>query len=275
MGNAHAPIPERVEIPRFDPAIVTSAQAALTLAREFKIDSVEMYELAGGELREIVTKKKLLDEKRLAITRPIDVAKKAVMDLFRGPTEALELAEQTIKRSMVTFDNAERQRRAEEERKARAAAEAERRRIEEEALARAAEVERQEREHAEAVAAELEQMGDAQQAKEVRETAQIEAAQKADEVMREAAADAQTLVSFAPTSAAPKAAGIATREVWYSEVTDLDALIKAAAAGNSSARECLMANDKVLGAKVRSLKGALSLPGVRVWSENAIAARRA
>jgi hypothetical protein len=268
-------VPESVSIPRIDPKIVAGAQSALIVAREFKIDCVEMYRIAAGELREIVTQKKQLEELRMKITRPLDSAKKAVMELFRAPADALEQAERILKRSMVAFDNAERQRREDEERQARAAAEAERKRLEDEALALAAKIEQEERAVAEELATELEQMGDASQAQEVRKNAQAEAAQKVEEVLREAAADSQTVVSFASQALAPKASGISSRENWFAEAINLDELIKAAAEGHSAARECLMANDKVLGAKARALKGALSIPGVRVWSENGISARRA
>jgi hypothetical protein len=269
-------VPETIRVPdAVDAALTEAAQDALDLVRNFNIDSADMYEIAAIELRGIVTKKDELEAERFAITRPMDAAKKKVMNLFRAPITWLEQAEAILKQKMVAFDRSERDRIAAEERQALAAADAERKRVEEAGLARAAEIEALESAQAEELATELEQLGESTEAQLVRETAKAEAAQKADEVLREAAADAQMIVAFVPQAEAPRADGIGKRETWHAEVTDMDALIRAAAEGNKSARECLMANESVLGAKARSLKKAFALPGVRVWSESGISARRA
>lgn len=96
-------------------ATVEDAKLAL---EGIHIDSAVMYEAAGEELRAIVTKKKALEEKRMTITRPLDDAKKAVMDLFRGPIAALEAVEGGIKSKMLTYRREQEAKAAEERRRA-------------------------------------------------------------------------------------------------------------------------------------------------------------
>lgn len=91
------------------------------------------YEVAAGILTQVKSRYKELDGQRKQITKPIDEAKKSVMELFRNPLELLEKAESYIKRVMIDYTT-EQERKAREEqlklqRLAEKAAEEERKRI--------------------------------------------------------------------------------------------------------------------------------------------------
>ncbi len=79
---------------------------ALVLADQydnFAIATTDEFMLAGEQLKQIKTLQSELEEKRFTITRPMDAAKKAVMELFRAPTERLAAAELNIKKAIGTW----------------------------------------------------------------------------------------------------------------------------------------------------------------------------
>lgn len=245
----------------------SQAQQALELAEAYTVDSAEMYALAGEELRTIATKKAKLEETRMGITRPMDAAKKAVMDLFRGPLEVLEKAEGVLRHSMLTF------KRAEDEKARKAQAEAE-------AAARA-EREETERKRREAEDAERKAREEAQEAMKAGDQAAFAAAAEAAEAAaatREEAEAAAELAEVAPppmamAQAAPAASGVSSRHTWKAEVTDLHALVKAAAA-DPQLLAYLLPNTTALGGVAKALKASARIPGVRVYAEENLAVRR-
>ncbi len=86
---------------------IRANEDAITLfnqAKEVAITTQPEYDIAGTLLQKIKGREKEIESKRKEITRPLDVAKKAVMDLFRAPLEKLGIAEGNIKPGMVTFD---------------------------------------------------------------------------------------------------------------------------------------------------------------------------
>lgn len=117
--------------------LAQDAETTLTLAKEYVIDGPEMYAIAADELRSIKGKAKDLDELRKSMTRPLDDAKKRIMDFFNKPLTFLTEAESLIKRSMLTYDREQERKRKEEEERLRAAARAEQERLEAEARERA------------------------------------------------------------------------------------------------------------------------------------------
>jgi len=82
---------------------------------EVSINNQSDYDLAAIVLKDVKSRYKHLDEQRKNITKPIDDAKKLVMDLFRQPLELLNKAESYIKDKMMDYTS-EIQRKAEEER---------------------------------------------------------------------------------------------------------------------------------------------------------------
>jgi len=98
------------------------------------IENQEQYESASEFLKQVKSRIKELDNERKSITKPLDEAKKRVMDLFRKPLDLLDKAEKKIKSVMIAYTNEqERKAREEEERLRKLAekqAEEERKRLE-------------------------------------------------------------------------------------------------------------------------------------------------
>lgn len=245
--------------------LATSAQKALANAVDYVIDSPMMFELASDDLKRVKALQKEVEEKRTGITGPLNLAVKAVNDLFRAPKEYLDKAEATLKRSMVAYTTEQELQAAEARRKAEEEARAERER-----LARfeqeKAEAARKAQEEAQAAAA----AGDTEAAAKAMAEAQ-DAQQQA-----EIAALTAHVVTVAPTVEAPaKVTGISGRVTYSAEVIDLLALVKAVALGTAPI-ECIQADSKFLGAQARAFKKDGQLyPGVISKAERSIAARAA
>ncbi len=247
-------VPTNVAIPQVDATLVGGVAGVLEVAREFKIDSRDMYDMATVELREIIGRKNRLEEARVSMKAPVLAAGRAIDGFFNPLITTLQQAESTYKSGMLAFDRAERIRREEEERQAREAAERERRRIEAEAQRVADEIAARERQEAEALAAQLRAEGQEEAAQEAIADGEAAAAYKAEEIIQTAAVEAQTVTAMAAPVEAPRRTGAAPRQNWVAEVIDMDALIKAAAEGNTLAKSMLTVNTTVLGQQARSLK---------------------
>jgi len=226
------------------------ASAMLALAQSYEIDSPEMAESAAQDLGEIKGRIKKLDELRKSMTKPLDEAKRRIMDLFNDPLIMLTNAENKLKFAIGEWTTKERQRveaerRAQEE-AARKLAE-EQRRIAEEAAAKAKAAEAA-GDHVAAIAAE-------QEAAAATETAEI-----------------ITHMAPAVVAAAPKLAGISTSDNWKCEFTDLMALVKAVAEGKASI-ELLEFNQKEANKRAKALRAEFKVPGIRVYTEQVVSAR--
>jgi hypothetical protein len=162
--------------------VATEAQAIAQLAATFTVANAEQYAAAGDELKRVKAAQKRLDEVRLGMTRPLDSAKRAVMDFFRRPTQLLDDAELGIKRAMVTWSDEQERIRREAQRKAEEAARKERERLEAQAAKAAAE-------------------------------GKVE---KADTLAERAA----TVVPIVVPTEAPRVSGTSMREDWKFEVVD-------------------------------------------------------
>lgn len=226
-----------VTIARPDQAAMTrSAEGLLAMAVGFDVVDATTCELAAEELKEIKRRASALDEERKKITKPLDEAKKAVMDLFRGPLDVLARAESALKGKILTFQQEER-RKAEE---ARIAAE------------KAA---REERERLEREAEELRKQGKSGEAEVKRQIAEM------------------VVSAPAPVQEPPKVAGIATKKIVDFEVEDLHALIRHVAE-HPELLSLLTVDSTKLRAYVRGLGMACKLPGVRVCEKESLAASR-
>lgn len=87
------------------------------------IISQESYEIAADLRTKVRARLKWLEDTRKSITQPLDQAKKAVMDLFRKPTEKYEQALNVIDKAMIAYDEAEEKKRLAEEERLRKEAE--------------------------------------------------------------------------------------------------------------------------------------------------------
>lgn len=164
------------------------AEATLTCVQAMEIKDQDTYTRAGDTLKIVKSRAKILEDKRKEITKPLDVAKRAVMDLFRKPLTMLFEAETILKRGMITYtDERERLRREQEDKLRRQAAT-------EEARKKKALEERAKKAEAE---------GNQEKAEELRE--------KKDEVKVEAPVLASTVEQ-------PK--GVAYKDKWTANVLD-------------------------------------------------------
>lgn len=290
-----------------DPKVLNAGPASmLRMAQSFAIESDDDYRLATDELRAVKTKYNALEERRTAITGPLNAALKATNDLFRVPLAALKDAEGAFKASMLRYTSEQERIAAEAKRKAEAAAQAERdrlaaeaRRVEEAAAAEAkrlADIEAARIAAAKAEQARLDMAtaaakaaGDAEAARKAeveaaaqrrRETeAAAEAAVKAEQARRAAALEVAAIQNVSAVIVAPqtgaepvKVAGVSSAKSFDFEVTDLHTLVKHIAVNPTFLTLLRIDEVKVRGI-VRSLGMNANLPGVRVFEKKSVSVR--
>lgn len=205
-----------------------------TQAKQLTIKSQPDLERAADLRKTIKDMGKNLEEARKKITSPLDVARKAVMDLFRGPAEALASAEITLNKAITTYTSEQERLRLEAEVKLRRQAEAEEKRKREALEERA------------------------------RKAAEAGKAEKAEELLQKAAEVQVVAPTLAPTI--QKVAGLSFRENWFAEVVDFMALVKAVAEGKAP-MNFIMPNSTVLNSQARATKDSMIVPGVKFFME--------
>lgn len=248
------------------------AEGLLEVAQSYQIDSPEMADAAADDLGDIKAKIKALNDQRLSMTRPLDEAKKRIMDLFARPLETLQQAEGTLKKAIADWTAEQRRIAEEERRKAEEAARKEQQRLEAERQA-AEKAAREEQERLRREAEEAAKAGNeaaAKAAQEESERVAEEARQQA--LINEQEQHAMTAMAATAAPAAQKLAGISTRENWKGECCDLMALVKAVAAGEASI-ELLEPNAKEITKRAKALRSEFKVPGIRVWPESVVSAR--
>ena len=259
-------------------ALTNQARRALAGVEDFAIDSDDMLDAAGEDLRRIKAQQKAVEDQRTSITAPLNQVLKAVNDLFRPPAQFLQQAEAKLKGAMLAYTT-ERERQAEEARRiAEEAARRERERIEaeqweQERQARAA-AEAAQRAAAEAAAAAA--AGDAQAAAkaQMEAQAQAQAAEQASAQAQAAAITASVISAPVALAAPAKVTGISTSKTVDFVVEDLHALVRHIA--ERPELVTLLAVDQVkLRAQVRATGMNTKLPGVRVFTKTTMAARAA
>jgi colicin import membrane protein len=216
-------------------ALFKKAQEWQVITYAYKVTSPEAALAAGEDLKLVKALARQLEEKRTAITGPINKALKEVNALFKPAQEWLAEAERLLKSALLGFQ-------------------ADQNRIAREAQAKADQEARKEREKLEQQAARAEIKGKIEKAEELRDQAQAQVA---------------PIVS----SAEPKLSGIVTRETWKAEVTDKLAFVKHVVEARPDLIALILIDQASLNAQARSLKDALDLPGVRAVKETILAAR--
>lgn len=245
--------------------MIRQSGAMLTFAQGLLIDSPDTNQMAGEELASIKGKLNKLDALRKSITKPMDDAKAAVMDLFRAPVATLQDAERTIKNKMLAYTS-EQERIAEQRRRAAEA------------------VAQQERDRLAAEAAETERLAQEEAAKLLESAdgpANEETVQQAQAVMQQAQETAAALRSSAAVMTAPivsdapsRASGTAVKEVWKATVDDKLKLIQHVAA-NPHLVNLLDINQTALNQMAKSLKSGLNIPGASAYPERSLSSRAA
>jgi len=260
------------------PAVVKAAQA-IVIASQSDLDN------AAVDLKAIVTRRKELEAKRVAITKPMDAAKKEVMDLFRDPVDNLKQAEALIKKEIGDYSAEQEKIRQAELQAAREAEEKERREREAEAQKAEDAKEIEDRKLAEAQAIKDGNMRKAAAQKREREKAEAEedrlkkeaeeaeqATQDATSESDEATYNAMTVKSATAATEEAKTSGVSTRTVWKAEVFDVKALIRAVAEGRVS-QNVINVDQSVLDKMATQNKDALNVPGVRAVSSSSVSVR--
>lgn len=105
---------------------------ATNLVKQYQTGGIttnQQNEQAGTFLKDIRGKIKLLNDKRLSMTRPLDEAKKKIMDFFSVPIDKLKLADNIISQAMSHFFQQQEQIRQAEEAKIKAKADEEVRKL--------------------------------------------------------------------------------------------------------------------------------------------------
>ena len=219
-------------------ALAQSADRVLAVAKSIVVDSPEMAEIAAAELVTIKARAKDLDEERRRITKPMDDAKRAVMDIYNPAIEKLNQAEAALKSTLTTYQN-------------------EQRRIADLAAAEEARKAREEAEKLRAKAEKMEANGKVEDAKALRNVADM-------------------TVAAPRTVAAPsKLAGVSTRKVWKANVTDRAAAIKALA-NNPAYQHLLTIDEAALNKLAAAMKNPNSpIPGVVFYEDSVMSARAA
>jgi uncharacterized membrane-anchored protein YhcB (DUF1043 family) len=157
---------------------------------EYKIETSEQYQNAAEMLKRIKSDYKEVENMRVAITKPMDDAKKNVMDYFRPFIDRLAKAEAVIKNGIVGYQAEQNRIHAEAQRKAIEAARAE---------------EERKRKALEAQAEKAEKKGHTDKA----------------ELLRDRSEAIHVPIQVV-TSQVQKVSGIKTVETWKYEITDLN-----------------------------------------------------
>lgn len=201
-------------------------------ADSLAISTAAEYDAAGAFLKDVKAEQQRVEALRDTLLKPLSAAVAAARAIFAPRLQAIADVESKIKRGLLAYQDEQDRIQREEQRKADERA-------------------RKEQERLQREAAKAEASGKVEKAELLQHRAE------------------QTVAPLIQR-AAPKVAGIATREVWKAEVVELDTLVKAIAAGKAPLA-LVQPNEKVLGAQARSLKKDFIAPGVRVWSEKSIA----
>ena len=198
----------------------------VTQAEEIVVRDTASFHEAGLFLRTIASYMKKVGEVFDPIVEAAHRAHKVALEQRTRMLEPAQAASRMVKGEMATFEQAERDRVAAEQRKA----EAERGRLEDDERLRNA--------------TRLEQQG------------------KPEAAAAALTAPVEVPVFTPPVQAAPRAEGISFRDSWSAEVTDLLALARAVADG-VVAPTLLIPNQPALNKMAVALKGELRIPGVQ------------
>lgn len=212
-------------------ALTAGATRTLKLCEAFVIESPQDFELAAQELRKVGISIDALDSHRKDMTRPIDEAKKKIMDKFKPAIALLEQAKSALNGKMMGYRSEQERKRREEQRKAEEAAAKERERLEAEA-------------------------------KKLAKKSPGKAAE-----LREQAA--QTVAPVVAAAAVPTVKGVGTRKTWKcGEDVDVIELCRAVVDGRVPAL-AIEPNFVFLNEQARSLEGHFDarFPGCRAVSD--------
>lgn len=246
-----------------DEAIVALAPVLARLrsfASGLIIKTAEGYQRAAQELKTIKASLAQIEASRTRITVPLNKSLDEVNAQAKSAKAPFLADEQVIKSAMVAYSDEQDRLREEEQRRRNEAAAKEQRRLQaiaDEARRKADEEAAARRRAADQAAA----AGRAAEAERLRAQA-VRVEERAADKAETFETRASQVVAPVAQQAAPKVGGISVPKVWIFEITDA-ALVP---------REYLVVDEKKIRGVVQALKGATSIPGVRVFEQKRIAA---
>jgi hypothetical protein len=293
-----------------DPQVETAASAeggrmalALRAAQAFTIETDDDYALAATNATTLAGIGKAAEERRLSITRPMDEAKRKVMELFAHIVDPCTQAVTLYKRAMIAYQNKKQREREAAERAAADAA----RVLEQQQRDAAAKLQREADERAARDRAEADKRAETERAAAAAQmtvaaaagdtAAAREAAAKLDvideahaETVRAVDEQRQDDVSFAHQLAAsrvtpiavsapppPKVKGVAAPKRWKGRVVDRVEFIKAAAdrarAGDLTLCAFLDVDETALNKYAGATAGMAEIPGLEFYEDMNISLR--
>lgn len=247
-------------------AVVREAQQLLTAPYLTEVKTQVDYNLSAAEIVALKSKGRELEDKRTAITGPLNKSLKAINDLFRGPAEMIKSAISNREVGMKVYIREQDRIRQEAEAIERKRLEA--LRIEQEQVRKAAEAKLEE-------ARRIEDEAKGRAAREtnpfltaIRESEVLTATESVQEVSAEVTSSIREVarIDMAPVSAGfnqVKAAGTRINRPYKWEYVNKDEL----------PREYLMPNEQLINATVRTLKGDAKIPGIRIYQDISIGGR--
>jgi len=250
---------EKIEYDRPDAGeLLESAVTVLTISTAIDIASPAMYDLAAEQLRDVKDAIKTHTERRLGITRKMDDLKKDVMSLFTPALTKLEEAKTYLEGAMLSYNRRIEEERRIEQKKLDDAANAAKKRLEEEA--------RRVQQEAENLA----KQARGAKAKEEAAAAVARAAEEAEAIRLTAS------VVVAPQAAvqAPIAAGTSTRKTWKGRCDDKLALVKFVAE-HPEYISLLEVDTTALNSLAKSQKENMKVAGCVAFEDIGITSRRA
>lgn len=208
-------------------------------AQSLTIETDSQYENAGKFTLCMRALSKEINEQRVNITKPLDDAKKEVMDIFRDPLKKLEEAQKTIDAALAKYHLKKEKEIKDAELKA-----FEQARLEEEKKRKALEEK--------AVKAEV--AGDELKAEIFREKAE--------------ALHVPVIPKYIPS--APKVAGVSMRSVWKAKVSDFKQIPQNFYINDPKVQIAIIS---VMDSLARATKGGIQVPGVEFKEEKTVAGR--
>jgi len=258
LSSAFAPITVVAELRPETITLIQQAGAETLTAKRLEIRTAGDLTIAGDQLQRIKGLARSIEDQRKTITKPLDDAKKSVMDYVKKPLDALDQVEGVLKAGMLDC-----QKRLDEERRLEEAREEQRA--------------RKAREELEARAGNHEESGRVEIAEALREQATM------------------TVATPSAVVATPKLAGINNITNYSAEVTSLQELVLAVAFGLladkyednpeglhmamlKGARKApplaaLAAETKYLNTQAKALKDTFAMPGVKLIKTDSLSAR--
>lgn len=217
-----------------------SAQALLTLATGYEINSEEEYLLAIEELKNVKSRVKGLEEMRLTVAAPLNAALTAFNDIFRVPSQILIKVEGLLKNCVIGYT------------------------VQREQVAKAA---RQAEQAAQQQAAQVASQAIAE--------AQASGSQDQVQAAQEAAFEAQVSAAVAaPAELAPiKVEGVSkVKQTVKARVVDLPKFL-AHVIESPGLIEMISVDEKRLNALAKAIGMSMDFPGIEVYIERSISVR--